>query len=130
MAYQKNYTVIDPPFALTRKVYVLDGDGEQSKLVEDTEWHSRNLERDQALFEFFVSNKLLTEREERWPDIRSLVVWLLDFTPEGQRFVESGATDRWLASFDRTPGKSPSDTRLLEGRLREMREKGRRGKGG
>lgn len=126
---QKNYTVIDIPFALTRKVYILEDDGEESKLVEDSEWHGRCLKRDQALFEFFLSNKLLTEREEPWPDIRSLVVWLLDFTPEGQRFVESGATNRWLASFDRTPGKSPSDTRLLERRLREMREKDRGGNG-
>jgi hypothetical protein len=125
---ETNYAVMNLPLELSRKVFIIERDGDDSRLVEDSAWRNEYIEKNKVLFLFLLENGLLLRPEGEWPEVSSLVIRYLDLTPEGREFIDTGATDRWFGSFDRTPHKRPTDTRLLDRRLRELRGKERAAK--
>lgn len=118
---EKDFTYLNIPSLLDQKVWI-KLPGEEGGPLLDTSWNERNARQLRSLVEFFRDNGLLKEGViKQGTDIMTLVLRFSDFTEEGQRFIMSGAPDRWSASFDRNPSKSDSDVSYLAGKLKALR---------
>ena len=114
-----NYKVVDVPSMLSREVAIQD-QSNPATWIRDDAWYNNVKEIYTNLLHFFVSNSLL-EDDIACSDIDSLVLKFSDFNQLGQKFINTGADERWLSSFDR-PGskKAFSDVRYLEKALRQI----------
>jgi hypothetical protein len=117
----RDYVALNVPGLLSRTVKVQDP-VDSSKWLPDPTWHEHTKELMAALLFFYRKNKLLKE-SQNLPPTEQVVLKFSDFTELGQAFLQSGAEDRWLRSFDR-PGnrKARSDVRYLEKQLQLIRE--------
>lgn len=73
----------------------------------------------------FIQNHGLTRRVlcETAPDIpEDFCVYLRDITPEGLEFYRTGYM-KWLKRFERNMHADPSDVRVMEKALEQMRQK-------
>ena len=109
--------LINMPLLLTRRVLVQNEDG---AMVPDTNWHERMRVLFGGLLGFLRSEGMLARVELAEMDIDGVVLTEGDLTQKGQTLWRSGAIDRWLRSFDRAPGKSPSDYRQLVSALKKV----------
>src|SRR5262245_8483802 len=108
-AGKKNFLVDSVPGLLQTKVTIVDPK-DPSETIIDHSWYARARERMASLFAFYREHGLLVDPAELAnTQLDDVELRINDFTPEGQQFVLSGVTNRWHASFDRSPGKSPSD---------------------
>jgi len=119
MTYPKDFIVYDIPAMLSRDA-VLRDPANPSKWVRDDTWYVSVQQHMAALFAFFQAHGLLVE-PKRLPSVEQVVLKFSDFSEIGQRFVMTGAAERWLASFDR-PGskKLPSNVTYLEKQLAKL----------
>jgi hypothetical protein len=115
-----DFTYLNIPALLGRKAWLAVG-AEKEGLTEDLTWRERFAARLFNLVLFFRNNGLL--KIDVPQDISNFVLRFSDFTEEGQRFIKSGAPDKWLASFDRDPTKSSEDVSYLTRRLASVRKK-------
>ena len=110
--------VLNVPGLLGGRTWAADGAGD---LVPDPGWHERVFGRLRSLYEFHRQHGLVSGRLLEAPQpLETLVIWRSDLSPAGWELWRSGAVDRWLASFDRTPGKSPDDLKMLERALAKL----------
>jgi hypothetical protein len=110
--------VLNVPGLLGGRAWASNDAGE---LVPDSGWHERLLDRLRSLYEFHRQHRLVSGRLVTAPSpLETLVIWRSDLSPAGWELWRSGAVDRWLASFDRTPGKSPDDLKMLERALAKL----------
>jgi hypothetical protein len=117
-----DYVIYNMPAMLGRSVTCPDPN-DPNKWIRDEGWYDSVRMTFFALFRFFQDQKLLRSAVvEELSDTDAVVLRLSDLTPEGRTFVQSGADDRWLASFDR-PGskKQRDDVSYLEKQLQKMR---------
>ena len=116
----KDYKVIDMPSMMAR-LATTPAPHNAEKWVRDDSWYSQIRDIYSNLLDFFDRNNLVKNNIDR-RCIDNVVVMFSDLTEEGQALVESGADDRWLASFDR-PGsaKLPTDVSSLEKALRKIK---------
>lgn len=109
---ESDYIYLNVPALLRRKALTESSNG---KLVEDEDWSNRFKDRLFYLVKFFQDSDLLASRID--DDISHAVIKFSHFNGKGRKFIESGAPDRWLASFDRNPSKPPSDVSYMTKRL-------------
>lgn len=116
---QVDYTVIDMPTKLGRLVQKQDP-FDPEVWIRDEDWYDQTRKIYGALVNFFADNGLIAKKMSIDP-IDVVVIKLSDLTDKGQALVQSGADDRWLASFDRVGStKSPSDTTSLKKALSKI----------
>lgn len=112
MTQAKDLKVLNVPAILDRNVWVENTDGQ---LVADRTWYERTRGRFDSLYQFHLQQKLVTEKFLRSaPPLDSLLLHRSDLTPSGWALWQSGAVDRWLNSFDRSPNKSLTNYKILE----------------
>jgi hypothetical protein len=114
--FDEDFVYLNLPALLARKAWTV---AETGALVEDQEWVQRFSERLFSLVQFFRCHNLL--KVEAGENISNLVLRFSDFTEEGKRLIKSGATDKWLASFDRDPNKASNDVSYLVRRLKGLK---------
>lgn len=124
MMEKKDFMVYSMPAMLSTKVWRPDPN-DATKYIRDEGWYERQREQKFHLFSFLQAHGL-TRRPllKDFADVDGVILMFSDLTEEGQAFIMSQATERWLGSFDR-PGtkKKPSDVRYLEKKLAELRAK-------
>lgn len=120
-AGNKNFLVDSMPGLLQTKVTIADPEN-PSKAAIDHSWYANARERMASLFGFYREHGLLIDPVKLTnTPLDDVELRINDFTPEGRQFVLTGVTDRWLASFDRSPGKSPFDVAMLTRALAKLR---------
>ena len=121
MSEQKDFVVYNLPGMLSRKVTQRDPVDQERWIVDDG-WYKSVIERMTVLFSFYIKHGLIREPQSLGTTA-TVVLRFSDFSSRGQRFIKFGASDRWLASFDR-PGskKDPHDVRYLEKQLKRIDE--------
>ncbi len=112
MTQQSDYRILNVPMIMDRRVLVQD---ESGNMIPDSTWHERVLQRFEALYQFHLDRALLTAQFlQAPPPTSSLVLRRGDLTEAGWALWQSGAVDRWLNSFDRSPNKPVSNYKILE----------------
>ena len=117
----KPRVLINMPLVLTRSVLVQNALGE---MVPDSTWHERMRLLFASLYSFMRTERLVREKVGIDTPIDALVIDEDELTQDGLRLWRSGAIDRWLGSFDRSPGKSVSDHKQLLTALKRVRTDG------
>jgi hypothetical protein len=114
-----DFVVYNMPGMLSREVRKPDP-FDPTKWVRDEAWYESIREKMATLFTFYRSHGLLRHADSL-PAVDKVVLNFSDFSELGQRFIRSGAADRWLASFDR-PGsrRGATDDSYLERQLTKL----------
>lgn len=118
----KNFVYLNVPLALTRKFEVMDATS--GRVTADVESMNRHMRVLHTQVKFFVENGLLRSSNLRSADWRSVCLEFEDFTDLGQRFVKSGAIEKWLRALDRSRTTSPDDTSTLDRELAKLARAG------
>jgi hypothetical protein len=114
-----DYKVIDMPALLGRSVVIQDPTN-KDKWVRDNSWYKQVRAIYACLYDFLLSNKLITETIED-NSLDNLTVRLSSFTKTGQILVKSEAIDKWISSFDRPNSKKNyCDIKYLQNALTEI----------
>ena len=113
---RQDFVFLNMPGLLERKAQTLDR--ATGEFRESPEWAARFQARLHALVGFLLENGLV--RGDVTEDLASLVLRYSDLTERGRKFVMTGATDRWLASFDRKPDKPATDVAYLVKQLAKI----------
>ncbi|HEY3654735.1 MAG TPA: hypothetical protein VGL34_07075 [Steroidobacteraceae bacterium] len=120
MSESKDFVVYNMPGMLSRRVTRQDPIDPKNR-VPDESWYNSVCEKMAVLFAFYTKHSLIGD-PRLLRDVDKVVVKFSDFSSLGQKFIMSGASDRWLAAFDR-PGsqKELSDVRYLEKQLSNIK---------
>jgi len=117
-----DYKIMDMPTHLSRTALKQDPANSENWIRDDS-WYAQTKAINSSLYSFLVSAKLL-KQPKHFKSIDHVVIMFSDLNEVGQLFLQSGAVDRWSASFDRPSSKkSYSDVRYLEKALRTIRSK-------
>ena len=114
----KSPLVFDMPMTMSRVVRLRTDAGEW---ISDPHWHGSVRETLFSLLQFFVSRNLLVSPVEVLAkDFDQLVLRQVDLTDQGIALIKSGAVDRWLGSFDRSPTKPKGNYAILDKALQKV----------
>lgn len=108
---KENRTLLNVPFILTTRVLIQNQHGQ---MVPDATWHDRVRILYRSLIDYMLNQNLIHPSVQLPDDISSVVLRTNDLTEVGLEFWKSGAVDRWLGSFDRSPNKSVTNYTQLE----------------
>ena len=113
-----DFVVYNVPALMSRKVTKLDP--ATGAWIPDDTWYKSTRTMMEALVRFFERNGLLVSPGPL-PAIENVALRLSGFTERGQRFVKSGAVEKWMAAFDRSGSrKARDDVAYLEKKLAEL----------
>lgn len=116
-----DYNLYNVPALLARSVKKQDPN-DPDRWVRDDDWYSEVLDKYYSLFCFLQSNGLVLRELVKSPgDTAAVVVKASELTERGQRFIKTGADERWLKSFDRPGSKRDfSNTEYLTKALTKL----------
>jgi hypothetical protein len=107
--------LLNVPLMLSTRVLMQN---EHGQMVPDPNWHRSVRNTLEALYNFLLQRNLLkAEFIQRAPAVDELVITAGDLTHDGLTLWQSGAVNRWLASFDRSPNKSRNNYKIMEAAL-------------
>ncbi len=119
---EADYKLYNMPALLGRSVKKQDPEN-PNRWIRDDDWYLDVQQMYFTLFCFLQANGLVSrELVKSLSDTSEVVVKASEMTDLGRRFIESGADERWLKSFDRPgPKRDFSNTGYLSKALAKLR---------